>query len=59
VGDLSSSIFSAAVEVTAKEYHVSDEMTTLGTSLTLLVGAHTLFFKEVTSIFHGNCPYAH
>ncbi|KAJ5378242.1 Major facilitator superfamily domain general substrate transporter [Penicillium cataractarum] len=32
----SSSVFSAAVEVTAKEYHVSNEVTTLGTSLTLL-----------------------
>lgn len=39
----SSSIFSAAVEVTAKEYQVSNEVTTLGTSLTLLVGAHTTF----------------
>ncbi|KAJ5885932.1 uncharacterized protein N7473_008606 [Penicillium subrubescens] len=35
----SSSIFSAAVEVIAKEYNVSNEVTTLGTSLTLLVDA--------------------
>lgn len=34
----SSSVFSAAVPITAEEYHVSTEVTTLGTSLTVLVG---------------------
>lgn len=33
----SSSVFSPAVPVTAREYQVSTEVTTLGTSLTVLV----------------------
>lgn len=45
----SSSIFSAAVEVTAKEYNVINEVTTLGTSLTLLVGASMHYSYTTTS----------
>lgn len=33
----SSSVFSPAVAITAEEYHVSNEVTTLGTSLTVWV----------------------
>ena len=45
---LASSIFSTATEATAKEFHVSTTVTTLGTSLFVLVGAQPLCPLEIT-----------
>lgn len=43
-----SSVFSTATQVTAKEYGVSTEVTTLGTSLFVLVNLHTYILFEAT-----------